>query len=64
MAGPLPNLHEASTLSPLIFLNYYLLKPVFHPDRPSLQPSWAMVGSLSVLHFAGLIFLLPHHGSS
>jgi hypothetical protein len=39
----LPNLPTANTLSPLIFLNYYLPKSISHPGYtgPGLQPSWA-----------------------
>ena len=54
MVGPLPNFHAASTLSPPIFLNYYLLKPKFHPGCPSLQSSWAMIHESYVLAVSSL----------
>lgn len=67
-----PNLHAASILSLSIFLNYYLQKPVFYPDHPGHKPATLLGhncqlshdGCLSVLHFSGLLFLLPQHGSS
>lgn len=71
MVGLLSNFYAANTLSPLIFLIYYLLTPIFHPCCPSLQPSWAMIhaqlsgaGCLSVLSFSGLSLLLSWHGCS
>lgn len=41
----LPNLLKANTLSPLIFRNYYLLKPNLQPGchGPRLQPSLATI---------------------
>jgi hypothetical protein len=63
-------LHLAGTLSPPIFLNYYLLKPIFHPGHPGPRPAALLghdpqllhVGCLSVLHFSGLD-LLPWLGA-
>jgi hypothetical protein len=51
MARPLPNLYVANTLSPLIVLNYYLLRPIFHPCclDPGLQPSWTTTPDSSML---------------
>lgn len=66
MAGLLPNLHMVSTLSPPVFLNYYLLESIFHLGCPWPRPvallghdPWLLhIGCLSLLHFSGLIFLL------
>ena len=62
MAGQL----MANTLTPPIFLNYYLLKLTFHFGHSGLQPPWVVIlnSYLSVLHFSGLIFLLRWHGGS
>ena len=38
MARSLLNLHTDNTFSPLIFLSYYLLKPVFHIGYPGPRP--------------------------
>ena len=37
MVGPLQNLPVANTFHP-IFLNYYFLKPIFHPGCPATRP--------------------------
>lgn len=66
MVRPFPNLHVASTLPLLIFLNYYLLKPIFHPGHPRPRPVTLLghhprllpVGCLSVLNFSALALLL------
>ena len=38
MVGPLPNLYVPNTL-PLIFLRYYLLKPIFYLGFPRHRPA-------------------------
>jgi hypothetical protein len=63
MAGLLPNLHEANTLSPPGILSYYyLLRPIFHLCCPRCShggagaalPQLSYVGCLSVLHFSDM----------
>ena len=70
MVGLLHNLQVANTLSTPIFLNFYLLKLIFHLGCPGPRPAAPLqqdpqllhVGSLSVLHFSGLAFLISQHG--
>lgn len=38
-----PNFYGVSTLSHPIILNYYLLKPIFHPGHPRPRPA-ALLG--------------------
>ena len=68
MAGALPNIHVANN-SPLIFLNYYLLKSIVYNccPRPSrgggrvgegagaIFPSSYMIAMLSLLILSGLV---------
>lgn len=72
-AGPLPNFLVANTLFPPIFLNYYILKSVFHLCclRPHQRSGpWGCSSPfldgcmLSLLQLSDLIFLLPCHGDS
>jgi hypothetical protein len=59
----------ASTLPPLIFLNYYLIKSILHPGHPRPRPDTLQghdprllhVGSLSALYFSVLDLLLTQH---
>ena len=44
------NLPLASTLSPPIFLNYYLLKPIFHPGHPGPRPAALLGHDPQLLH--------------
>lgn len=72
MAGPLPSIHMANTLSPPVFLSYYLLKLIFHLGCPKPRPPVLLGHDCQflydgyVLSFANLspgILLPPQHGS-
>ena len=72
MTEPVPNTQLANN-SPPIFLNYYLLKSIFHfcCPKPNVGGAGAalpwgsyMIDMLYLLHFLGLVLLLSCRGSS
>ena len=64
------NLHAASMLSFSLFLNYYLLKPIFYPDCPEPRPTALLGHDPQLLHVGCLcpilfrLALLSYHGGS
>lgn len=64
MVGLLHNLQVANTLSTPIFLNFYLLKLIFHLGCPGPRPAAPLQQDPQLLHVGSLSVLKPDPSAS